>query len=67
MLRPDVASAYGVAGRNGNDPTIYNEFLLGLLDAGVVMIDDVSVVENPDTDEARELIQNGTFESDEIR
>lgn len=56
----------GVAGRNGNDPTLYNEFLLGLLDAGVVMIDDVSVIENPDTDEARELIQNGTFEADSI-
>ncbi len=51
---------------NAGDPAQYNEFLLGLLDAGVVMIDDVVVTENPDTPDARELIQNGTFENDPL-
>ncbi len=44
-----------------NYPTNWHEFLLGLLDAGECLIDDVSVVEN-DT----ELIQNGTFEADAV-
>lgn len=47
---------------NGNDPTVYNEFLFGLLDNGEFLIDDISVVEDPDG-ASRQLIQNGTFES----
>jgi hypothetical protein len=48
-----------VAGQNfGN--VKWNEFRVGLLDAGVVLLDDVSVVRDPDG--AREqLIQNGDF------
>jgi hypothetical protein len=38
------------------------ELVVGLLDAGVVLIDDVSVVEDP-AGAAVELVQNGTFES----
>ena len=58
---------YGGNGKRLNgDPTKYNEFLLGLLDSGVVLIDDVQVIENPGTPDERQLIQNGSFESDSI-
>ena len=43
--------------------TLYNELVLGLLDAGVVLIDDVSVIEDPDGT-AVQLIQNGSFDAD---
>jgi hypothetical protein len=43
-------------------PTQWQEFVLGLLDAGEVLIDDLRVTESPSTS-ARELISNGTFES----
>lgn len=43
-------------------PTRWNEFIFGLLDAGEVLLDDFSVVENPDTT-ARELLKNGRFEN----
>ena len=39
-----------------NDPDHWNEFIFGLLDAGEVLIDDLSVVEDPDGS-AVELIQ----------
>ncbi|MSP91201.1 MAG: hypothetical protein EXR79_05295 [Myxococcales bacterium] len=39
----------------------YQEFVLGLLDAGVALIDDLSVVEDPGG-KALELLQDGTFE-----
>ena len=51
---------------NPGDPAQYNEFLLGLLDSGSVLIDDVTVIENPDTPDARQLIQNGSFENDAL-
>ena len=44
-------------------PTNFQELIVGLLDAGEALIDDVSVVENPDRPDARQLIQNGEFES----
>ncbi len=44
----------------GPDGT-YQEFLIGLLDTGTVLIDDVSVVEDP-AGAKKELIQNGKFE-----
>ncbi|NQV32773.1 MAG: lamin tail domain-containing protein [Phycisphaeraceae bacterium] len=40
----------------------WQEFVLGLLDAGEVLLDDISVVEAPDG-AARPLIQNSNFES----
>ena len=43
-------------------PSRWSEFVLGLLDAGEVLIDDLSVVESPEG-AARQLIQNGDFES----
>ena len=41
-----------------NDPTVYNEFILGLINAGECLVDDVNV-----TTGATPLIQNGTFAS----
>ncbi len=41
-----------------NDPTQWNEFIFGLLGAGSVMIDDISVTQG-----ATQLIQNGAFAS----
>ena len=44
------------------EPNLWNEFALGFLDGpGEALIDDVSVIENPDG-AAIELIQNGTFD-----
>jgi len=47
---------------NGNEPTLWNEFIFGLLDAGEFLIDDIRVVEDPDG-AAVQLIQNGSFQS----
>ncbi len=56
----------GVAAQPVFEPTInFHEFILGLLDSGEVLLDNISVIENPQT-MAYELIQNGTFESDTI-
>ncbi|MFV2069934.1 MAG: lamin tail domain-containing protein, partial [Pirellulales bacterium] len=49
-----------------NDPTLYNEFLLGLLDAGELLLDDVSVVEDPGGPGQRQLIQNGSFDTESL-
>lgn len=40
----------------------WHEFVMGLLDAGEVLLDDIHVVEDPDGS-ARPLIQNSDFES----
>lgn len=47
------------------DPSTYHEFIFGLLDAGEILLDDLSVIEDPDGT-ARELIQNGDFEGDPV-
>ena len=47
------------------DGTQYYELVLGLLDAGEVLVDDITVVENPD-EWPVQLVQNGTFESDSL-
>lgn len=46
-----------------NYPSNWREFLLGFLDAGEALIDDVSVIEDPDG-AAIQLIRNGTFDAD---
>ncbi|RYD34184.1 MAG: hypothetical protein EOP86_11585, partial [Verrucomicrobiaceae bacterium] len=52
---------YTARATNGqNDPTQYNEFIFGLLDSGEILLDDISVIEDP-AGTARELIQNGGF------
>ena len=43
-------------------PTLWRELVLGLLDAGEVLLDDISVIESPNGS-AVQLIQNRTFES----
>lgn len=54
----------GVASPSSLGPDgVYQEFILGLLDAGEVLIDDISVVENPAGSPA-ELISGGSFEGD---
>ncbi|MEX0641179.1 MAG: lamin tail domain-containing protein, partial [Pirellulales bacterium] len=55
----------GVAGPDIGSNS-WSEFIFGMLDAGEVLIDDVSVIENFGLPTARELIQNGTFESDAL-
>jgi hypothetical protein len=40
---------------------VWHELVLGLLDAGEVLLDDVSVVENPDMAPV-EVLRNGTFD-----
>ncbi|MDG2383427.1 MAG: lamin tail domain-containing protein [Pirellulaceae bacterium] len=45
-----------------NDPHIWNELIFGLLEAGEIMIDDISVIEDPDG-HARQMMQNGTFDN----
>ncbi|MFT7643359.1 MAG: hypothetical protein ACI9G1_005124, partial [Pirellulaceae bacterium] len=42
--------------------TRYNEFVLGLLDSGSVLLDDILVIEDPDG-AAVPLLQNGDFEA----
>jgi hypothetical protein len=49
----------GIAGPNHTGKT-YQELIVSLLDRGEVLLDDISVVENPGTAPAQ-LIQNGSF------
>ncbi|MDQ8204227.1 lamin tail domain-containing protein [Pelagicoccus sp. SDUM812003] len=48
-----------------NNPIGFHELLIGLLDRGEVLIDDISIVLDPDG-VAKELIQNGDFETDAL-
>lgn len=52
----------GVATDDGFGDNIYHELQIGFLDAGEVLIDDVSVIENGST----EFIQNGDFQNDSV-
>ena len=52
----------GVATDNGIGLNVFHEFQVGLLDAGEVLIDDISVLE----ENSVEFIQNGDFESDSL-
>ena len=56
-----VRTGRAINGRS--DPQGYHEFIFGLLDEGEILIDDISVIENPETGSAKELIQNGDFSS----
>lgn len=51
---------YTLASAQPNGPTFWNEFRLGMLDAGECMVDDVSVKRDP-AGAAQQLIQNGSF------
>ena len=50
---------------NLNTPSVFDEFILGLLDSGEILLDDIQVIEDPDHD-AIDRMQNGSFESDII-
>ena len=56
---------YRQIAQSDTGPTTFHELVLGLLDSGEFLIDDVSVRRAPDGANA-ELIQNGTFDSDAI-
>lgn len=63
-----VSLAYQASGREpvrSNNPDNFHEFLMGLVDAGEVLVDDVSVIEDPDGT-ATELMQNGSFDKRNI-
>lgn len=53
---------YSAVSTNILGPTLWNEFVMGLLDAGECLIDDIQVVQSPDTNPV-EMLQNGSFES----
>ena len=46
-----------------NQPAVFNEFIFGLLDSGELLLDDISVIQDP-SGAAVQLIQNGGFEND---
>jgi hypothetical protein len=50
------------AGGGASPPASYNEFVLGLLDAGEVLVDDIRVIQSPSTP-GPQLIQNSTFDT----
>lgn len=52
----------GVAAASLGPDTQWREFVLGLLDAGEVLLDDISVVEDPDGTRV-EILQNTSFDS----
>ena len=53
--------SYSGIAATGVGPTRWNEFVVGLLDEGEALIDDLSVVEAP-SGAAVEFLQNGSFE-----
>jgi len=53
---------YTAAASNLSGPTLWNEFAMGLLDAGECLIDDLSVVESP-SGTPIQFLQNGNFET----
>ena len=55
----------GIATADGIGHDIWHEFCLCLLGTGEVLLDDISVVEDPDGS-AIEFMQNGDFESDAV-
>lgn len=52
---------YRAVATSASEPTTWKEFVLGLIDAGECLIDDLSVVESPATTPVS-LLQNGNFE-----
>ncbi len=53
---------YRAVAQNVLGPTRWNEFVIGLLEAGECLIDDLHVIESPDTSPV-EMLQNGSFET----
>ena len=55
----------GVAENDGIGTSLYHEIVLGMLDAGEILLDDISVIEDP-SGSAIELMQNGDFEDGSV-
>ena len=55
----------GIANPFESDGLQYHELVIGLLDDGEILVDDITVIEDPDGS-PRQLIQNSNFESDSI-
>ena len=53
---------YRAVANNVLGPTTWNEFVLGLLDEGECLLDDLHVIESPGSAPV-ELLQNGSFET----
>lgn len=53
---------YRAVAQNVLGPTQWNEFVIGLLEAGECLIDDLHVIESPDFSPV-EMLQNGSFET----
>ena len=53
---------YRAVAQNVLGPTLWKEFVMGLLDAGECLIDDLHVIESPDSAPV-EMLQNGSFET----
>ena len=58
-------TALGAEPPGSNNPSNWNEFLIGLLNGGEFLIDDISVRKDP-AGANTEVIQNGTFETDAL-
>ncbi len=58
-------TALGAEPPGSNNPSDWHEFLIGLLDGGEVLIDDISVREDPAGANVQ-VIQNGSFETDTL-
>jgi len=54
---------YSAVASNDNDPTVWNEFILGLLADGECLVDDISVQELSTNQPPVELVANGDFEN----
>ena len=59
---PWTNMSYRAVAADDLGPTLWKEFALGLLDAGELLVDDLSVIESPEGS-ATELLGNGSFES----
>ncbi|MEX2188122.1 MAG: lamin tail domain-containing protein [Pirellulales bacterium] len=56
----------GIAVNDGIGNDVFRELVLGMLDAGELLLDDISVVERPGTPQAVAVIRNGSFETDAL-
>ena len=58
-----VRHTYRAKAASAPGPTLWNEFILGLLDAGECLIDDLQVIESPGTPTAVALLKYGDFKT----
>ena len=54
-----------VAAPDAGPPNVWNEFVMGMLDEGEVLLDDIHVFIDPGPNQV-ELLQNGSFDNDEL-